>query len=324
MPPPLDLAGRTFGRLVVVRRGPKVKFGSWQPGWVCRCECGAELVVPQGRLPHRPTIPASHVVDACPACRGRPCVVCGANVPLSGRGHGRRATCSPAHEESHRKAKQRASWKRRVAADPDLPRKMNARRRERAAADSDYAARLAAWERARELRRQERRRADPDYAARLRAKSRETYARHAERIQAERRARVDAMTPAEREEWCRRAAAYTRRWQRRHLADLKADPDAHRRYRDIQNEYRRQWHALKAGPPPVRVCVVCGDGFESRQYRVLCDDPDCHAAYGRQKQAASRGRNLFRELERELTRRAHVLDQDAGPARRTGGCPDRL
>lgn len=310
MPPPLDLAGRIFGRLTVVERAGRVKFGSWQPAWLCRCDCGAEIVVPQGRLPHRDTIPQGHVIDACLACRGRPCKVCGANIPLAGGGHGRRVTCSAACEEVHRKRQGRENWHARIARDPSLTARMNSRRLERAAADPEYARRLREWEERRQQRRCERKRTDPEYAARLRAAARATYARHAERIQAERRARLDSLSPEERDEWCRRARRYARDWRRKHLAELKADPDAHRKFLDVVNECKRQRYALKSGPPPIRTCAICGAQFESRKYRVLCGDAACALAYGRANQVAHRGRNLFREIERELQRRLH--DSDTG------------
>ncbi len=81
MPPPLDLSRRNFGRLTVIARGPRVRWGRMQSSWLCRCECGVELAVPQNRLPHRASIPAGHVVDACPDCRAKPCLVCGAPIP---------------------------------------------------------------------------------------------------------------------------------------------------------------------------------------------------------------------------------------------------
>lgn len=320
MPPPLDLTGRTFGRLTVAGRAGRVKFGRWQTAWLCRCACGAELSVPQDRLPHRPSIPATHVVDACPVCRGGPCVVCGATVPLSGAGHGRAATCSPACADRHRKARQRASWRRRVAADPSLPARMHARRLERAAADPDYAARMADWERRRWERHRGRMAADPDYADRVRRRAREAYARCAAEIQAARRARLDAMTPAELQEWCDRARRYCRSWWRRHRDRLKADPAAYARYRQLANEYARRRRALLAGPPPEWRCVVCGAAFASRTFRAICDDPDCRAARRRDVAARSRGRLAaaeFLRIERELL---GVLDERG----RGGACPDRL
>lgn len=46
---PHDLAGRRFGRLNVSHRhqGPANRGKAY---WVCRCDCGAETIVPSDRL----------------------------------------------------------------------------------------------------------------------------------------------------------------------------------------------------------------------------------------------------------------------------------
>lgn len=43
MPKKIDLTGRRFGRLVVIREAGRTKDG--KVTWLCRCECGAETVV---------------------------------------------------------------------------------------------------------------------------------------------------------------------------------------------------------------------------------------------------------------------------------------
>src|ERR1700722_1650389 len=44
----MDLSGQTFGRLLVLRRGPT--FSKSQASWHVRCECGAEKIVRQVSL----------------------------------------------------------------------------------------------------------------------------------------------------------------------------------------------------------------------------------------------------------------------------------
>jgi hypothetical protein len=83
MPAALDLTGRRLGRLTVVERAGKVKFGHMVTAWRCRCDCGTHVVVPQPRLPYRDSIPPGHRVDACPACRAHPCIVCDCLWPPS-------------------------------------------------------------------------------------------------------------------------------------------------------------------------------------------------------------------------------------------------
>lgn len=156
MPAPLELSGQRFGKLTVVERAGRVKFGRMQAAWRCRCDCGTEVTLPQGRLPHRPTIPASHAVTACDGCRARPCAVCGAPVLPSAT---QSACCSPACRAEHRRAYDRDWWRRTAEADPETAR---AKRAERTA----------------------RRHADPAIADRLRRQEREAHRRKAARMEA--------------------------------------------------------------------------------------------------------------------------------------------
>ena len=45
-----DLTNHVFGRLTATRRAENSKHGS--PQWLCRCECGNEIVVIRGNLEH--------------------------------------------------------------------------------------------------------------------------------------------------------------------------------------------------------------------------------------------------------------------------------
>jgi len=48
MPKPIDLTGRRFGRLTVLRKeGPGA---CWQQQWRCLCDCGREVVVFRSNL----------------------------------------------------------------------------------------------------------------------------------------------------------------------------------------------------------------------------------------------------------------------------------
>ena len=52
----IDLTDMTFGRLTVVGRAPRPAYyarkGAW---WLCRCECGKEVVVPGTSLRRKRT-----------------------------------------------------------------------------------------------------------------------------------------------------------------------------------------------------------------------------------------------------------------------------
>ena len=48
MTAPIDVTGQRFGHLVAVERAGKDRCGSWM--WLCRCDCGAEVVIGISRL----------------------------------------------------------------------------------------------------------------------------------------------------------------------------------------------------------------------------------------------------------------------------------
>lgn len=170
MPAPLDLTGRRFGSLTVVSRGPRVKWGRWMSSWICRCDCGATITVPQNRLPHRPTIPATHRIEACDDCRAKPCIICGAPVSASSASN----VCSDkCQAEKMRQHHLRSYYKRR--ADPGFMEDRRERARQRWAS-LDAEAKRAAYENAQAWRAENRERVnaharasheqrmeDPDY-----------------------------------------------------------------------------------------------------------------------------------------------------------------
>lgn len=213
MPAPLDLTGRRFGQLTVLERAGRARWGRDQAAWRCRCDCGALIVLPQNRLPHRASIQASHVVDACDACRRGPCAVCGRRIPAD-----RSLQATTCSDDCRRNA-HRLIWRsyrhRRAASDPDYHTRRHESRKARAAED-------------------------PAYAERLRAYQAAYYAARAEEIQAKRRARLDAMTDEQRARWLDRARRYQRAYTRRWRAELRQDPAQHQAYFDLMTEYRRQ------------------------------------------------------------------------------------
>jgi hypothetical protein len=304
MPPAINLTGRQLGKLTVLGpAGWTDTYGGCRL-WLCRCECGAELNVAQGRLPYAKWIEKMprRAIYACPMCAGGRCVVCGDVIP---RTRLPAVTCEGECADEHRKARGRANWQRRVERDPDLPRRMHERRLAKAAADPEYARRFAAWEKNRRQRHQERMRTDPDYAERHRARCNALYARHAERVQAERRAKLAAMSDAEKQEWADRARRYCRMWKRKQLQEIKKDPAAHRRFCDLHNEYQRVRRDLLRKPPVERACVICGDIFAEHKYRVICRKPECLPEYRRRLQE----RHRARKAEADLLQAARQLEE---------------
>lgn len=170
-------------------RGERVKFGSWQSSWLCRCDCGAEIVVPQNRLPHRESIPLGHRVDACQDCRAKPCLVCGTPIPPPSSAR----TCSQACKAEIRRQQSLAYYHRRAEQPGYLDARADQARerwgdmsddRRRAISQRAYKQRLAREGRealnAKSRRQHEDRMEDPDYRERRRQKLAEYRDAHAD------------------------------------------------------------------------------------------------------------------------------------------------
>ena len=232
MPAPLDLTGRRFGQLTVLERAGRARWGRDQAAWRCRCDCGALIVLPQNRLPHRASIQASHVVDACDACRRGPCAVCGRRIPADRSLQA--TTCSDDCRRNAHRLIWRSYHHRQAASDPDYHTRRHEARKARAAEDPAYAERL------RRIDRRAKQRNAAKHRERRRAYQAAYYAARAEEIQAKRRARLDAMTDEQRARWLDRARRYQRAYTRRWRAELRQDPARHQAYLDLMTEYRRQ------------------------------------------------------------------------------------
>ena len=83
--PPLDLLGQRFGRLLVVARAPTLRYSRW----LCRCDCGAEVVVSAQLLRMR-----EGGTRSCGCLRREACRANG--YRFAALMAERRATCAPA------------------------------------------------------------------------------------------------------------------------------------------------------------------------------------------------------------------------------------
>lgn len=95
MPPPVELSGQRFGRLLVLGRAPHM---NGRTAWLCRCDCGQDTTVLTQRLcSARDDNPRA--VRACETCRSRACQECGKLYLRPGS----TATCgNPSCRLSHR------------------------------------------------------------------------------------------------------------------------------------------------------------------------------------------------------------------------------
>jgi hypothetical protein len=133
-----------------------MRLGKDMPAWLCRCDCGAELRVPNKRLT---TTVAALKWDACETCRGTLCVICGGPIAAGSP----RIACSRqecqrelglarqrAYDAAHRddplylERKRQHTRSYRASMTPEEQREAGRRKRQ----DEDIAARLermAAW-----------------------------------------------------------------------------------------------------------------------------------------------------------------------------------
>lgn len=240
MPPPLDLAGQRFGRLLVVRRASDIVSASGKtvhPGWLCRCDCGREEVVMQKRLPYcASNARRRDAAQACAHCRAqRACIVCGR--PFVSTHY--RTTCSDDCDVLRRRAIDLEFYRRRVAEDPDYNRNVRAQRNARAAADPEYARHLAEQRARQDASKRARILADPERREHYAFMARRRYAADPE-AQAKRRAaraaRMAAMTPQQYAAWSARAREYSRKYAER----ARSTPEGRERYQGYMREYLRQ------------------------------------------------------------------------------------
>lgn len=235
MPPPVDLTGRRFGKLLVLGPGETQRSPSGKSvyrGWLCRCDCGREETVLQILLPHAPSN-ARRAVTACSVCRRKQCTVCGASVPLE---RGKKNTCSDTCEAIKDRGVYLDHYYRKKAVDPELNRRRHAMARERLAADPERLAAHKAVERARDVARWSAKKSDPEAMAAESEKRRAWYAANAERIQAKRRERLNALTPEQYARWAERVREYSSR----HYERNKQSPEFLARRKANLREYLRQ------------------------------------------------------------------------------------
>lgn len=222
---PRELTGEKFGRLTVIERAGSLRYGRAVAGWLCECECGRREVLAQPLLLQKGW-------RECSLCRRPDCVVCGRKVPLS---RPRSVTCSETCAKTKKQGEWRACYRRR-AANPEFNRRRHQRLLDRMAVDAELA------ERVREIRRAAgaRWRANPENREAIRRYMANHYAANRIEIQAQRRARLDSMTPEQLENWRSRMRVYGAAYARRYREQLRADPDRHRAYLDLMREYRRR------------------------------------------------------------------------------------
>lgn len=249
MPPPLDLTGRRFGKLLVVARAEGKTRGGY---WLCRCDCGREEIIPAWRLPYSDYIVQSRrdTLEACQVCTYTiPCKQCGAPF-LSSKGS---RYCSDACRKLARQEIDLRSYHEvRKVKDPDFNKKRHQQRLQKIADDPQA---MAAWkQREAEYSKAKRQRlnSNPALKEKVNQRARERYIAKAEEVQARRRQRqaerLAAMTPEEREAWLANRRQKNTAWRRIHLTTMRQEqPDKYRQYLDQFNTYKRQiWRRQRA------------------------------------------------------------------------------
>lgn len=216
MPPPRDLTGQRFGKLVALVRAT----GAGETRWVCRCDCGSpDDTVPISRLS---CADGPKAIRACSACRSRRCAVCGALYLKSGSA----ATCgADACRLEYRRAANLEIAHRVEQQRPGIHRE---RARQWRAAIQASPEKAAAWrEYHREYKRAERERATETKRELRRAWERDYYRENRERVAQARARWIDEMPPDKRARFTELTRAASMRARRRKaLAGLMADAAA--------------------------------------------------------------------------------------------------
>jgi hypothetical protein len=218
----VDLTGRKYGRLTVVKSGGKqIYAGKPCYMWWTLCDCGREELVPQSQLSRRKA--------GCAVCRRGPCVVCGGEIVRETT----KNTCCDQCEQEKRRNIYLKSYYKKVADDPEYNIRRHLQTKERIAQDPEFAARY------RELGREanRRKRANPEYREKVLEYSRQYYAENSEAIQHKRKMFFAQLPPEEQERIRERDRAYSRKWRRKFQQWLSENPSEYENYRQRYREW---------------------------------------------------------------------------------------
>jgi hypothetical protein len=272
MRPPLnDLAGKRFGKLSVIEFKGRARDVKKTPLWLCLCDCGSQEVVLQKKLV------TGKVTECCECSRPR-CEICGTKIPTD---YPSKTACSDICKTRRNRARYREEYYRRLEKDPDLTRRTNARRKERAAVDPEYAARLRDYEAKALERKREKRTTDSEWAELERQRGRERYSANREDV-------------------------LTRRKLRRQI-----DPEYRKRRRDQEKQYylryrnkrlatrKETWENLPSEEKARRIELKRNaDRINQRRYMMeIRRDPKRYREYLAREREWERNRNLRRLFE---------------------------
>lgn len=264
MRPPLnDLTGHTFGSLSVIELKGRAKDSKKTPLWICSCSCGSREVVPQRLL-------VSGKKYQCSECNRPRCDVCGKKIPED---YASKTTCSDNCKSIRKREKAREQYYQRFERDPDLNKKQQKRKKEKAEKDPSYSARLRDYEERALRKKREKRQTDEEWAELERQRSRQRYETNRDQILEGRktRRRLDSEYAERRRKqeqdyyWRNRCERLTSRkeiWdslpdeekarraenkrkldrvnKRRRMAELKRHPELFREYQAKQRAWERE------------------------------------------------------------------------------------
>jgi hypothetical protein len=194
MPAPVDLTGRVFGDLEVIRkvgRDESIKTVSHSWIWLCHCrKCGRDEEITQGLIPYTPNLAKKSKLAryACTICMRGPCEICGAEIE-DGTYVG---VCSESCYLERRRKNFRNYHYRQLEEDPDYWKKTAAQKLAKLDCDPEKKERFLQKDRERN-----RKYRDLNRDA-INARARESYARTRDEVIARRKKRLAAMSAEER------------------------------------------------------------------------------------------------------------------------------
>lgn len=222
MPPPVDLTGRRFGDLTVVRKvGVNPHVRRLNAIWLCHCErCGRNEEMIQQWIPYNASRAARNNARwSCSVCFRGPCEICGGEN-ISGTYQG---VCSEACHHERQKQHAREFHYRRLAENPDYYKEVARAKRKALEADPEKMEAFLA---------KQREKGRLDHAKNgeaINAKAREAYHRNRDHVLQQRREKFAALPEEERIRLELEAVAYRKDYwakNRDHLIAIRAAKSA--------------------------------------------------------------------------------------------------
>lgn len=266
MPAPVDLTGRVFGDLEVIRkvgRDESIKTRSHSWIWLCHCrKCGRDEEITQGLIPYTTYLAKKNKLArySCTICMRGPCEICGKEIENDTYV----GVCSEACYLERRRQNFRNYHYRQLEEDPDYWKKLAAKKLAKLDSDPEKKERFLQKDRERNRKYREQNRDA------LNARARERYARTRDEVIARRKARLAAMSEEERLmieinkrqydiDWWRKNGKRVLQERKDRVRNMSADE--RERYILQRREYNRERRMIRNAEKALAELMLIGDSL---------------------------------------------------------------